>query len=181
MFHLNYRYNTAHWLRFTRIVNRRVFAKYIWLGSLIFPALALASYLRLTTCEVCHVDSDSWLFGVMTGTLAYFATTFAAHTFGKRKALKPDGVFLGPRNLVADDVKVEISGKHDKTTYAWQALDSVSVDKVIVVLWTDPAAGIVIPRTAFASASDEQAFVKFARARILATRIEGSSPIATRA
>jgi hypothetical protein len=46
-------------------------------------------------------------------------------------------------------------------------VDSVLVDKVIIVFWTDPAAGIVIPRTAFASASDEQAFIAFAKTRIL--------------
>jgi hypothetical protein len=95
MFHVNYRYDTAHWLRFNRLVNRRVFAKHQWISTLIFVAVALAAFLRLAACDTCNLDPYSWLFGVMAGTLAYVVAALAAHTLGRRKTLKPDGVYLG--------------------------------------------------------------------------------------
>lgn len=71
---------------------------------------------------------------------------------------KPDGVVLGDGELRLTHEGVEDVGTHFKTVYDWKAVDGVTFEKNIVVIWMEPTVGVWVPRTAFNSLADEQAF-----------------------
>ncbi|MFK5108678.1 YcxB family protein, partial [Klebsiella pneumoniae] len=57
---------------------------------------------------------------------------------------------------------VEDTGAHNTVRFAWSGITDVTRSKDLVVLWSDPAAGLFIPVRAFASEAQIATFVAFA-------------------
>lgn len=70
------------------------------------------------------------------------------------------------RQLTIDDVGVVSAGLHDRVEYDWAAFDGVDVYSKTIVIWNEPAAGVIIPRQAFDSPQQEQEFVDFVKTKI---------------
>jgi hypothetical protein len=54
--------------------------------------------------------------------------------------------------------------------YRWGAFEEVTVHEGVIVLWTEPGAGALVPRSAFANPGAEAAFLRAVRGPMAAAK-----------
>lgn len=79
---------------------------------------------------------------------------------------RDDGLVLGDRTLSVDEYGVHITNDLLREEVSWKLITSITSQNVVLVLWTDPFAGIFIDRSAFANAEHEQQFIAFVQSKI---------------
>jgi hypothetical protein len=63
--------------------------------------------------------------------------------------LRPGGSWLGPRRYVIDENGVAVTGPDVSSRTGWSVVTDMTSERNTIVVWTDPAAGLMIPRAAF--------------------------------
>jgi hypothetical protein len=82
------------------------------------------------------------------------------------RTVKADGPTLAEHHVVvAEDGLRSTSGPVDHV-YRWAAFEGVTVHDGVIVLWTEPGAGALVPRSAFSDPAAETAFVDAVRRHI---------------
>jgi type IV secretory pathway TrbD component len=111
-----------------------------------------------------------WFFPFCTGAWFFWLINYAITIYITRRAaslaLNPDGLTLGDRQLSIDDTGISMKGALFNEDIAWKAIKSVTVQHLVVVLWTEKISGIFVPRSVFAIPEDEQKFVTFVQSKI---------------
>jgi YcxB-like protein len=157
---LQYRREFAHWLEFVRLVQGRVYGQWSRFVFLLMGALPLLAAIVISAIWPRALDDTSVLFGIL-ATLTMIGVLSRASL---RRHVKDKGWILGDRTIVLSEQGVADAGNGTELRIDWPAIDGISVSKNLVVLWMEPAAGVFIPRTAFATPDDERSFVDFAEA-----------------
>jgi hypothetical protein len=80
--------------------------------------------------------------------------------------VRPNGPTLIPHTMTLDDAGISGASALAKADYVWSMFTDVSEREDVILLWYEPAAGIVIPKEAFASLQAQAEFIDAARARI---------------
>ena len=99
-----------------------------------------------------------WLINYMT--TIYVVRRSSSLAFGK------EGLILGSRRLSINDDGLHLNSNLFSQDVRWKAIHSISVQHLVVVLWTETASGIFIPRSTFATSEKEQNFVSFVQSNI---------------
>lgn len=87
------------------------------------------------------------------------------------RAVRDGGVVVGPRTLSISDDGITIDGETVRSLTRWSAIQEISEPGETILIWTDPGAAILVPKSAFATNEARQNFV----AEIL-KRIQKKSP-----
>lgn len=80
-----------------------------------------------------------------------------------QRAVRPDGAFLRPFTLIADAQGLTIESDVARTTLTWAGVLGVEATPEQVLLRTDGASAIVIPRSAFGDVAAMRAFADHLR------------------
>jgi hypothetical protein len=89
----------------------------------------------------------------------------------RRRAVRPDGPTLSEHRMSVTPEGLRTTSPLYENVYRWSALDEVTVHDDVIVLWVEPAAGALVPRSAFADRSAERQFVEGVRARIAEAKL----------
>lgn len=141
-----------------------------WVGLGLYLSIVLPLVAR---CHACGFNQNSfsgpavaaifialWFWG-------FYLCPWISRQIIKPVLAKPNGVVLGDGELRLTDEGVEDIGTYFKTVYDWKAVDGVTFEKNIVVIWMEPTVGVWVPRGAFNSLADEQAFKAYVEQRIV--------------
>ncbi|RTL70950.1 MAG: YcxB family protein [Hyphomicrobiales bacterium] len=154
------------WAAFVRLAHRRLrgapFA--IMMG---FVTCGFIAITRFLDPEGVHLPAML----ATTGLYVFAVLLYASLSSGRH--VKPGGSVLGKRSIRLDAQGVEDTGAHNKVLFAWSGITDVTRSKDLVVLWSDPAAGVFIPVRDFASEAEITTFVAFATERAAAARGTG--------
>lgn len=105
-----------------------------------------------------------WLIGFFSAILAQWIHYFA----NIHKAASPDGPTFSAHKMTLGDDSIVATSPKAEAHYRWSIFRELTTTTHIHVLWYEPGAGIVIPRSAFADEAADQAFCTYARERIAA-------------
>jgi YcxB-like protein len=173
MIEVGYRSELRHWKAYNYAANSRASSGGFILQLIgaaavgfLFLFLLIAGAQVLGTLLKRRMDDFSFSMGMYTS-LVFLGLLLIGSTMRKlRRFVRPDGHVLGQRHVRLTDAAVETWGQHDQARYSWSAFEGVSASPKLVALWLEPAVAIFIPREAFATSADVEAFVAFAQARI---------------
>lgn len=170
MIELRYRTVPADWEELVVTATRRAMGVNGWfrqqlLGFAIGLPIGLSAGL-LHACFSPEWDGKSFALGAA----IFWLIQYALNTWRLRalstKAIKSSGTSIGDRELIADQSGVSLRGPICQSTTQWAAFDEITTQARTLVLWTEPADGVIIPRSAFATPAAEKKFVDFVKARI---------------
>lgn len=112
---------------------------------------------------------------IVSGIMLGFAVTMAGQWYvylsHRRNLFRPDGPALAPQTIDDRDDMLTIESAFLKSAYQWSAFTGVSQHGDIVIVWLEPASGIVIPRSAFAHPDLQQSFIDRVQRRIKETAV----------
>jgi hypothetical protein len=173
MIEVAYRAELRHWKAYNYAANSRAgsggFIRQLIVtavGGFLFLFLLIAGAQVLGALLKRPMDDFSFSMGMYTS-FVFLGILLIGSTMRKlRRFVRPDGHVLGQRHVRLTDTAVEAWGQHDQARYGWSAFEGVSQTPKLVTLWLEPAVAIFIPREAFGTAADVEAFVAFAQARI---------------
>lgn len=154
---LKYHRGMAHWMEFVSLAQKRSYGGSLRLVVLAMGAAPMLLAIVLDARWPGSLDPMSVLFGML-GTLLLVSVLSKV---GARRHVRETGWILGDREITLREDGLTDAGKGAVLNVTWPAIEDVSVAKGVVVLWMDSAAGIFIPRHAFASAEQERNFVAF--------------------
>jgi hypothetical protein len=158
---LKYRREMAHWTEFVRLAQTRVYGRWFRLVLLAAGAAPMVLAIIVSTFWPGSLDETSVLFGV----LCILVIVGILSRLGLRRHANGEGWILGNREIALTEQGFVDAGNGVELRANWQALEGVSIGGNVIVLWIDRAAGVFVPRIAFASADDERSFIDFAEAR----------------
>lgn len=88
----------------------------------------------------------------------------------RRSPFKAHGPTFAPHTALFSDDLFQIKGPSFEHRYQWPVFEGVTQHKLVTVVWLEPGAGVVIPRSAFADAEVESAFIEKISKHIEGTR-----------
>lgn len=153
----------AHIRDFNQFVqDRAAHGPWVYYGSFAVAALAALA--------IAEVTSGWFAVGVLAGYIvALVIGEIHARRIAPNRALKDGGSFLGTWQMVVDEEGFHSVGDNARSTIRWAAFDDVTVGPRTILLWTDPAYGYALPRTALGE--HEAAIIAYIRARIAEARV----------
>lgn len=165
--------STEHWRELVRRANSRV-KRRVWKQKAAVGAFTTVVLVALPfmLSERFGYNFASLLLGLIFGLAVWWLYQAFASFFIMSRWLKRDGVLLGPSRVTVGDVGVISEGRHTRSEYDWTMMEDVQSYAKIIVIWTDPGSGILIPRNAFAAPELERAFIEQIKFRIEAARRE---------
>jgi hypothetical protein len=107
------------------------------------------------------VFAGAWLFWLIN----YLITLYTLRRLAS-VAFPEEGAILGKRRMSIVDDGLEIKSELHDFAIKFKAIHLITVQHLVLVLWTEPAHGIFVPRAAFATADDEKRFTSIVNSRI---------------
>ena len=104
--------------------------------------------------------------GFFLGAIALLAANWLNYFHQRRFIVKQDGPALSRHSVTVEPGGLRISGQNVEHTSLWPLFSEVQALKTIIVLWIEPAQGIVIPKGAFANDVAAQEFLTNVSAHI---------------
>jgi YcxB-like protein len=126
--------------------------------GLLLVALAAAVALVLPHLTHRRFAAEEMAAGFFLGVIFTFAAIW--HNYWRQRGVvaSPDGPALSGHVMTLEPQGFRITGPNFNHWLLWPIVHEVSELKTLIVLWMEPAQGIVIPRSAFASAAQAEAF-----------------------
>lgn len=106
------------------------------------------------------------LAGVVLGVGTYVAVMLGGQRRIVARMLRDGGSYLGPRGYVLDAEGVHISGPHGTSFSPWSLFTDVGETDSALFLWSDPAAAVILPKSALSGAGDIDSVKAFAEQKI---------------
>jgi hypothetical protein len=186
---LVFKFEPAHLKAYQKLASARAYGEKrggSWEGEwvrFILCALGVAAGLAVADLSIPALTGRplaylELLLGFVAGIGIIVAAMWWRYARSWHRAFRNDGPTMSEHriNLTPDGVR-SISLQTD-TLYRWAAWDEVTVQGDVIVLWIEPGAGALIPRSAFADHAAENQFVEHIRARIAEAKLPraGSFP-----
>ena len=99
-----------------------------------------------------------------------FAITWGRYKRLSGKVVKADGPTLAEHRVSVADDGISSTSRLVDHVYRWSAFEGVTVHDGVIVLWTDPGAGALVPRSAFSAPAAEAAFLEAVRGHMAAAK-----------
>lgn len=109
---------------------------------------------------------DGFGFGLVTGILLLLVIIAVASRFYNQRMFRDDGSVLGLRRYRLDGEGIYAEGAHGYAMTRWSAVTDETETANAVLLWTDPAAAVVVPKEALGDAAAVASFRAYVSARI---------------
>ncbi len=103
--------------------------------------------------------------GFMAGAALVLVLFWVHYWDQTRKLVRPDGPTLSEHTVTVNTSGLSVAAPHMTAHYTWSAVQEVTKQRGLIVLWLEPSVGLVIPERAFASLEACQAFVDAIEAR----------------
>jgi hypothetical protein len=171
-----FRYEPEHLRLYQRLASHRVEAKntdYVaawwgWmLGYTFVAGAALAcAYLVFPALTGRPFALLEFFCGFVGGVGVVYAMSWRRYRRLSGKAVRPDGPTLAEHHVVVAEDGLRSTSRQVDHVYRWAAFEDVTVYGGVIVLWTEPGAGALVPRSAFADPAAETAFVDAVRSGI---------------
>ena len=180
MFDINYQLTPANLESYRRLMMARLTARAsrsAWWRSpvagivgIIGTIFLIAAFLLFALPRLTGLPFEpiSALIGLWAGVILITATSAFRLRGFKAVMYRRDGGTLSPHQAVIDATQLRFSSANAQTVVRWPLLMDLTEAKGLIVLWTEPCQGFVIPRSAFVGETTAQAFCAFARDRIAA-------------
>ena len=110
--------------------------------------------------------------GIVMGFAFFLAILWLNHFEQAKKLVRADGPTMSEHTVSVNTTGLNVTAPHMTAHYAWAAFQDVTAVRNLVVLWIEPAFGLVIPKRAFANDEARDAFI----AAIEARRTESGLP-----
>ena len=97
--------------------------------------------------------------GFVLGYLTFYAISLLRYRRYVRLTTKPDGLTMGERRVQLTPDGLRSVSKLADGLYRWPCFIGLQVHDDIIVLWMEVGAGLVVPRSVFASPGQETDFI----------------------
>src|SRR3984893_1229506 len=171
-----FRYDPEHLKTYHRLASHRVEAKntdYVaawwgWmLGYTFVAGAALAcAYLVFPELTGRPFALLEFFCGFVGGVAVVYAMSWRRYRPLTGIAVGADGQTLAEHHVVVADDGLRSTSRLVDHVYRWAAFEGVTVHDGVIVLWTEPGAGALVPRSVFTDPAAETAFVDAVRSRI---------------
>jgi hypothetical protein len=175
-----FRYDPEHLKTYHRLASHRVEAKntdYVaaWWGwmlgyTLVAGAALAVAYLTFPELTGRPFALLEFFCGFVGGVAVVYAMSWRRYRRLTGRAVKADGPTLAEHHVVVADDGLRSTSRLVDHVYRWAAFEDVTVYGGVIVLWTEPGAGALVPRSAFTDPAAEMAFVHAVRSRIASAR-----------
>jgi hypothetical protein len=176
MMELAYRYDRDHLKAYQALASCRVEARdrdYAseWWGWMLGYALAAGAGLAvadlafpvLTGRPFCALE---FIGGFVTGWACIYALSWRRYRRLSAAMVKADGPTMSEQRITVAADGIKSTSRFIDHLYRWTAFEEVTVYDGIIVLWTEPGDGAMVPRSAFADPASEAAFLEAVRANM---------------
>lgn len=180
MIELTYRYGPEHIKTYQALASRRVeasdrdYASEWWGRMLIYALLAGAVLAAADLAFPLLTERPFALLEFVSGFIGGVACTYALSWRRYRrlssKMVKPDGPTMSEQRVGVAEDGIRSTSRFIDHVYRWTAFEGVTVHNGIIVLWTEPGDGAMVPRSAFADQAAEAAFLDAVRANMTAAK-----------
>jgi hypothetical protein len=180
MIQFTYRYGPEDIRAYQALASRRVEAKNSdvaseWWGRMLVFALVAGAVLAgaalafplLTERPFALLE---FLSGFVAGWACIYALSLRRYRRLSAKMVKPDGPTMSEQRVSVVDDGIKSNSRFIDHIYRWTAFEGVTVHDGIIVLWTEPGDGAMVPRSAFADQAAEAAFLDAVRANMAAAK-----------
>jgi hypothetical protein len=177
---ITFRYDPEHLKTYQRLASHRVEAKntdYVaewWRWMLLYTLLAGAvlacAYLAFPELTGRPFALLEFACGFVGGVAVSFAITWGRYKRLSGKVVKADGPTLAEHRVSVADDGISSTSRLVDHVYRWSAFEGVTVHDGVIVLWTDPGAGALVPRSAFSAPAAEAAFLEAVRGHMAAAK-----------
>lgn len=171
-----FRYEPEHLKTYQRLASHRVEAKntdYVaawwgWmLGYTLVAGAALAfAYLAFPELTGRPFALLEFACGFVAGVAVVYAMSWRRYRRLAGRTVKADGPTLAEHHVVVAEDGLRSTSRLVDHVYRWAAFEGVTVHDGVIVLWTEPGAGALVPRSAFTDPAAETAFVDAVRSQI---------------
>lgn len=174
-----FRYEPEHLRLYQKLASHRVEAENTdyeaaWWGwmlgyTLVAGAVLAAAYVAFPELTGRPFALLEFCCGFIGGVAVVYARMWRRYRRLIAKSVRSDGPTMSEHHVVvAEDGLRSTSGLVDHI-YRWGAFEGVTVYGGVIMLWTEPAAGALVPRSAFSDPTAEKAFIDAVRSHIAAT------------
>jgi hypothetical protein len=188
MIEVSYRLQPDHLKTYRILASKRVAANSrnagegwgLWLLYAFAAAVLLAAAsLLLSILTGLPVVMPELLLGFVCGVAMSYILIWWHYAAHSRRAVGSAVRSHGP-TLIERRCSVGVDGLRSGSTlgeaiYRWAAFDGLTVQDGVIVLWMEPGAGVLLPRSAFAGPEAETAFLGAVEAHLAAAKGSGSS------
>lgn len=188
MFEMTYRFEPAHLHAYNKLTTARVEASGNatdgnWGVALLctfgIAALIAAAAIVLPPLTSHAFAMAEFLAGLVSGVVVVAVWMWQRYYRLWRRATRADGPTLAEHHLRLAEDGLRSTSRLTEVTYRWPVFEGVSVAEGVVILWTEPGSGVLIPRTAFATPQAEAAFLDAVGKYLAAAKASaaGSAPV----
>jgi hypothetical protein len=180
MMELAYRYDRDHLKAYQALAWRRVEARdrdYAseWWGRMVIYALAAGAGLAFADLEFPVLTGRpfgalEFIGGFVVGWACIYALSWRRYRRLSAKMVKVDGPTMSKQRITVAADGIRSTSRFIDHLYRWTAFEEVTVYDGIIVLWTEPGDGAMVPRSAFADRGAEEAFLDTVRANMTGAR-----------
>jgi hypothetical protein len=104
------------------------------------------------------------------GVAVSFAMMWSRQKRLSGKVVKSDGPTMSEHRVSVAEDGIRSSSRHIDHVYRWSAFEGLTVHDGVIVLWTEPGAGALVPRNAFANPAAEAAFLEAVRGQMASAK-----------
>jgi hypothetical protein len=169
MIELTFRYEPEHLKAYQRLASRRVKAKntdyeaawwrWMFLYTMLAAAVLAGAYLAFPELTGRPFALLEFACGFVAGVAVSFAMAWRRYQRLSGKVVKSDGPTMSEHRVSVAEDGIRSTSRMVDHVYRWSAFEGVTVHDGVIVLWTDPGAGALVPRSAFAGPAEEKAFI----------------------
>jgi len=180
MIELTYRYGPEDIKAYQALASRRVqamdsdYASEWWGKMLVFALAASAvlasAHLLLPVLTGRPFGLLEFTVGFVAGAACIYARSWRYYRRISARMVKGDGPTMSEQRARVDADGIKSSSRFVDHLYRWAAFESVSVHDGIIVLWTEPGDGAMVPRSAFVDPAAEAAFLDAVRTNMTAAK-----------
>jgi hypothetical protein len=137
-------------------------------GLYLLCTLAVAAFLASADLVYPGLTGQPFAFaefftGLLAGIAVFLALMWPRYSRLSRAAVRPDGPTLAQHRLSVTPDGLRATSRFVDGQYKWFAFEDVTIADGVIVLWIEPGAGVLVPRSAFASPAAETAFLEAVR------------------
>jgi hypothetical protein len=168
MIEITYRYDPEHIRTYQALASRRVEAKdsdfasewWSWMlaYTLVAGAMLAAANLAFPVLTGRPFGALEFVCGFVGGWACVYALSWRRYRRLSSKMVKPDGPTMSEQRVSVVEDGIKSNGRFVDHLYRCTAFEGVTVHDGIIVLWTEPGDGAIVPRSAFADQPPRRRF-----------------------
>ena len=134
--------------------------------GLVLLAAVTGAFLTLPHFTHRRIAEPEMAVGFFMGVTFMLASLWLNYFRQRRNVVNEGGPTLSPHLLSVEPQGLRITGPNLEHSYLWPIFKDITEFKSLLVLWMEPAHGLIIPHSAFGDEVSLKAFIEEVRAHI---------------